>query len=337
MSAPTGRVLVVGGGAMATGIAARLAAAGIETVVLVRRAEAAAATRDEIARRVGRLVAIGEASPGPAPTSAPGPAPTSAPSPSPSPSPAERSGICATVLVGEAPGPFALAVESIAEDVEAKRVALAWAEALVADDGIVATNTSSLRLADLADGLARPERFAGWHWFNPAELVPLVEVTGGPLTAPDTLERLASLSRAIGKQPITLRRDHTGFVANRLQYALLREAYALVEEGVCGVEDVDRAVVSGLGARWAAIGPFAAMDAAGLDVHEAVAEQLFPQLSRSTEVPALLRRVRRSGATGMKGGRGLLGDYPPGAAQEVAARRDALLALLAGAGRGAGA
>lgn len=155
-----------------------------------------------------------------------------------------------------------------------------------------------------------------------------MEVTGGLRTAPETLERLAALSRAVGKEPITLLRDHAGFVANRLQYALLREAYALVEEGVCAVADVDRAVV-GLGARWAAIGPFASMDAAGLDVHEAVAEQLFPQLSRSTEVPALLREARRSGATGMKGGRGLLGDYPPGSAREIAARRDTVLALLA--------
>lgn len=296
MTSSFGRVLVIGGGAMATGIAARLAAADIETVVLVRRREAAAPTRDGIGRRVDRLV--GSVRP-------------------------------VTVLVGDAPGPFALAVESVAEDLAAKRAVLARAEALVADDGIVATNTSSLRLADLAEGLKRPELFAGWHWFNPAELVPLVEVTGGPLTAPDTLARLVSLSRAIGKEPITLRRDHPGFVANRLQYALLREAYALVEEGVCGVEDVDRAVVAGLGARWAAIGPFASMDAAGLDVHEAVAEQLFPRLSRATEVPALLREARRDGATGMKGGRGLLGDYPADAVREIAARRDAMLALLA--------
>ncbi|MCX4976855.1 3-hydroxyacyl-CoA dehydrogenase family protein [Streptomyces sp. NBC_00620] len=303
MSAHSGRVLVIGGGAMGTGIAARLSAAGIETVVLVRRPEAAATTRDEISRRVEHLVELGTAPP--------------------------ESVRAATVLVGEAPGPFALAVESIAEDMAAKRVALALAESLVLDDGIVATNTSSLRLADLANGLKRPELFAGWHWFNPAELVPLVEVTGGPRTAPETLERLAALSRAVGKEPITLLRDHAGFVANRLQYALLREAYALVEEGVCAVADVDRAVVAGLGARWAAIGPFASMDAAGLDVHEAVAEQLFPQLSRSTEVPALLREARRSGATGMKGGRGLLGDYPPGSGREIAARRDTVLALLA--------
>ncbi|MFD3925009.1 3-hydroxyacyl-CoA dehydrogenase family protein [Streptomyces sp. NPDC058614] len=303
MSANFGRVLVIGGGAMGSGIAARLSTAGLETVVLVRRREAAATTRDEISRRVEHLLELGAAS--------------------------RDSVRAATVLVGEATGPFALAVESIAEDIAAKRVALAWAESLVPDDGIVATNTSSLRLADLAEGLTRPQLFAGWHWFNPAELVPLVEVTGGPRTAPETLERLATLSRAVGKEPITLRRDHAGFVANRLQYALLREAYALVEEGVCAVADVDRAVVAGLGARWAAIGPFASMDAAGLDVHEAVAEQLFPQLSRSTEVPALLREARRGGAIGMKGGRGLLGDYPPGAAREIATRRDTVLALLA--------
>ncbi|NGO06625.1 3-hydroxyacyl-CoA dehydrogenase family protein [Streptomyces sp. HC44] len=300
MSAPLDRVLVIGGGTMATGIAARLAATGIETVVLVRRREAIAPTRDEIARRVEQLVASVRP---------------------------------VTVLVDHAPGPFALAVESIAEDAAAKRAVLARAETLVADDGILATNTSSLRLADLAEDLTRPELFAGWHWFNPAELVPLVEVTGGPRTAPDTLERLATLSWAIGKEPITLRRDHAGFVANRLQYALLREAYALVEEGVCGAEDVDRAVVAGLGARWAAIGPFASMDAAGLDVHEAVTEQLFPQLSRSIEVPALLRETRRGGANGMKSGRGLLGGYPPESAQDIVARRDAVLALLAGTGR----
>jgi 3-hydroxybutyryl-CoA dehydrogenase len=131
---------------------------------------------------------------------------------------------------------------------------------------------------------------------------------------------------------VAVRRDVPGFVANRLQYALLREAYALVDAGVCDVEDVDRAVVSGLGARWAAIGPFASMDAAGLEVHEAVAAQLFPELSRSTEVPPLLRALRRDGATGMRGGSGLRGTYAPGAAQRLAERRDATLALLASAG-----
>jgi 3-hydroxybutyryl-CoA dehydrogenase len=298
---------------MAVGIAARLVAAGVDTVVLVRRAEAVAAARAEVTRRVARLARYHLTENRAA---------------------SARSDERLTVLRGEPTGPFALAVESVAEDLEAKHAALARAEAAVAADGIVTTNTSSLRLSELGHGLAHPDRFAGWHWFNPAELVPLVEIVGGPQTAPTTLQRLTALSKAIGKQPITVRRDIPGFVANRLQYALLREAYALVEAGVCDIADVERAVVSGLGARWAGIGPFAAMDAAGLDVHETVAAQLFPQLSRDTGVPALLRRVRRRGAIGVKGGNGLCGAYPPKEARRLVAHRDDILALLSRASQG---
>ena len=284
------RALVLGGGVMGAGIAAQLAARGVDTSVLVRRAEVVERTEEEIRRRGGRARVVTEAEP-----------------------------------------PFALAVESIAEDLAAKRTTLACAEGLLVDDGILATNTSSLSISDLADGLARPERFAGWHWFNPAELVPLVEVVGGARTAPATLDRLLALSRALGKQPVLVRRDVPGFVANRLQYALIREAYALVETGVCDVEDVDRAVVHGLGARWAGIGPFASMDAAGLEVHEAAAARLFPELSNETAVPGLLRELRSRGATGIRSGRGLRGTYSPAAARRLAERRDATLALL---GRG---
>jgi 3-hydroxybutyryl-CoA dehydrogenase len=294
------RALVVGGGVMARGIAARLAASGIDTAVLVRRREVVAEAEAEIARRIARLVADGCAA-----------------------------GVAVSVAVEP---PFALAVETIAEDPDAKRAVLARAERLLEDDGILTTNTSSLTLAALAGALERPERFAGWHWFNPAELVPLVEVVAGPQTAPAVVDRLLALSRAVGKEPVAVRRDVPGFVANRLQYALLREAYALVDAGVCDTEDVDRAVVAGLGARWAAIGPFASMDAAGLEVHEAVAEQLFPQLSNSAAVPGLLRELRRRGATGMQGGSGLRGTYAPGAASRLAERRDATLALLSRAG-----
>ncbi|MDX6349377.1 MAG: 3-hydroxybutyryl-CoA dehydrogenase [Streptomyces sp.] len=296
------RVLVVGGGAMAAGIAARLLTADVATTVLLRRPEAAEATHREIDRRVAQLLALGVAS-----------------------------GPIGSVLVTAGPvdGPFPLVVESIAEEVEAKRAALARAETLTADLGVLATNTSSLSLGDIGRDLARPDRFAGWHWFNPAELVPLVEVVSGPSTSPDVLEWLTAFSTVIGKQPITVRRDVPGFVANRLQYALLREAYALVEAGVCDMADVDRAVVAGLGARWAAIGPFTAMDAAGLDVHEAVAAQLFPRLARSVEIPAVLRGLRAAGALGVKGGAGLRGAYPPDAARRLAERRDATLALLA--------
>jgi 3-hydroxybutyryl-CoA dehydrogenase len=297
------RALVVGGGVMARGIAARLAASGIHTAVLVRRREVVAETQAEIGDRLGRICAHGGGA------------------------------VRVHASVGDLEPPFGLGVESVAEDLEAKRAVLAAAERLLADDGILTTNTSSLPLSELGRSLVRPERFAGWHWFNPAELIPLVEVVAAPQTAPAVVERLLALSRTIGQEPVAVRRDVPGFVANRLQYALLREAYALVESGVCDVDDVDRAVVAGIGARWAAIGPFASMDAAGLEVHEAVAAQLFPRLSRSTAVPALLRDLRRRGATGARGGIGLRGTYGPGAARHLVEQRDATLALLGDARR----
>jgi 3-hydroxybutyryl-CoA dehydrogenase len=273
-------VLVIGGGTMATGIAATLIAAGFDTVMRVRRPEAVDAARAEVLRRARPAAPL-------------------------------------TVTTSAPAGPFAVAIESVAENLATKRAVLTLAETLLAPGGILTTNTSSLSLSELAKDLAHPETFAGWHWFNPAELVPLVEVVGAPGTAPATLTRLTELSAQIGKHPVTVRKDVPGFVANRLQYALIREAYALVADGVCTVEDVDQAVVSGLGIRWAGIGPFAAMDAAGLDVHEAVARQLFPRLSNSTEIPALLRMARERGAF-----------YPPEHKQQIAQRRDDVLALL---------
>src|SRR5262249_9229507 len=181
---------------------ARLVATGTDTVVLVRRETAIASARAEVTRRLASLARYHLAR--------------------------HRERGRLTVRTGEPTARFALAVESVAEDLQATRAVRRMAETLVLPGGIVAANPSSLPLAALAEGLARPELFAGWHWFNPAELVPLVEVVGGPRTAPQTLDRLAAWSAAVGKEPVRVRRDVPGFIANRLQYALLREAYALV-------------------------------------------------------------------------------------------------------------
>ena len=126
-----------------------------------------------------------------------------------------------------------LVVESVAEDLAPKRELLALAERVAAPDAVLATNTSSLPLGALADALERPERFAGFHWFNPPELVELVEVVAGARTSEETLAALAGWAEALGKAPVVLRRDLPGFVANRLQYALIREAWSLVQAGAC--------------------------------------------------------------------------------------------------------
>jgi 3-hydroxybutyryl-CoA dehydrogenase len=219
-----------------------------------------------------------------------------------------------TTSLDEAVEGVLLVVETITENVEAKREVLARAEKLAAPDALLTTNTSSLRLEPLAEALERPERFAGLHFLNPPDLVDAVEIVGGAQTAPRTMATLKEWMAELGKAPIVVRRDVAGFVVNRLQYALLREAYALVDAGVCSFEDVDRAVTHGLGSRWAGIGPFETMDLAGLDVHAAVAANLWPELSNTIEPSPSLDRARERGA--------LRGDAPPEALTE---RRDRVL------------
>ena len=221
-----------------------------------------------------------------------------------------------------------LVVESIAEDLQRKTELLAVAERFAMPGTILATNTSSLSVASLSAPLERPDCFAGLHRFNPPELVPLVEVVAGERTDPEVVETLRDWMEALGKAPIVLRRDTPGFVANRLQYGLVREAWALVEEGVCGYEDVDRALTHGLGARWAAVGPFQIADLAGLDVYLAVIRNLYPELSTAqSPSPALVEAVE-SGSHGVKNGRGLLGGYDPAAVGRIAAARDAMLRAI---------
>jgi 3-hydroxybutyryl-CoA dehydrogenase len=208
-----------------------------------------------------------------------------------------------------------LVVETIVEQVDPKREVLTRAEGLAAAEALVTTNTSSLPLAAFEGTLSRPERFAGLHFLNPPELVEVVEIVGGENTAPETLETLAGWMEALGKAPVVVRRDIPGFVVNRLQYALLREAYSLVDSGVCSFADVDRAVTHGLGARWAAIGPFETMDLAGLDVHAAVAANLWPELANTTEPSETIAKTLERGAS-------LRGETDP---DVLKARRDRVL------------
>jgi 3-hydroxybutyryl-CoA dehydrogenase len=231
----------------------------------------------------------------------------------------ERAGeaVAMTTDLDEALTGADLVVETIVEEVEPKRAVLARAEELAAPDAILATNTSSLSVDEVGGELQRPERFAGLHFLNPPELVQVVEIVGGARTAPETLETLRGWMEELGKAPVVVRLDVPGFVVNRLQYALLREAYALVDAGVCSFEDVDRAVTAGLGARWAAIGPFQTMDLAGLDVHAAVAENLWPELATTSRPPRSIEAARERGS--------IRADFD---AEELKARRDRVLRLL---------
>jgi 3-hydroxybutyryl-CoA dehydrogenase len=300
------RVAVLGAGAMGVGAGALFAAHGVPVTLVVRRPDAVAAAVRAVTDRLGQLRALGALDTGPG----------------------DDGPVTATLRISGAQT-YDLVFEAVVENIEAKRSALAGAQPALTDGGLIVTTTSSLAVEAIAAGLDDRARFAAWHWFYPADLMPLVEIVPGERTSPGTVERLRRWSQALGKEPIVLNRDAPGFIANRLQYALLREAWALVRDGVCAFEDVDLAVTAGLGARWAAIGPFAAMDLAGLDVHAAVCEQLFPSLDAGSDVPGALTALRAAGAIGAKGGVGILGPYPPERLAVQEGRRDRTLIGLA--------
>jgi 3-hydroxybutyryl-CoA dehydrogenase len=195
-------------------------------------------------------------------------------------------------------------VECIPEKLEAKRALFARLVALTRPDAVLASNSSAFPISAIAEGLATQERMAGLHFFLPAHLVPLVEVIRSERTAPGLPEALAGLMRSLGKVPVQVRRDVPGFLANRLQHALAREAYALVDAGVATPEDIDLAVRFGFGFRYLAAGPCLQRDHAGLEVHAAAAATMYPTLASNTTVsPTLADKVAR-GELGMKTGKG---------------------------------
>ncbi|WP_405823595.1 3-hydroxyacyl-CoA dehydrogenase NAD-binding domain-containing protein [Streptomyces sp. NBC_01390] len=223
--------------------------------------------------------------------------------------------------------------ENVAEIVALKQDILATAEAAVAPECLLTTNTSSVPITLLGTALEHPGRFLGMHWFNPAPVMPLVELVAGAATDAADMTRAESLTRRLGKLPVVVRADVPGFVVNRIQYAVLREVLHLVESGVTSVEDADLAVRTTLAPRWAACGPLELMDLAGLDVVQQVSGILMPELSNSAEVPASVSKLVADGALGAKSGRGF---YPwtPERTAQVKAHRDAVVSRLTAEGGG---
>lgn len=199
--------------------------------------------------------------------------------------------------------------EAIAEDMQQKLDVYA-SICQVNTSAIVASNTSSLPADRLSAGISNQARFAIAHFFNPPQIVPLVELVPGPQTSEGTLSTLADILSAAGKIPVRLQKAVPGFVANRLQAALLREAFALVDEGVATFEDVDLVVRSALGARWAAAGPMMVTDLGGLDIWTAVTTQLFPLLCNSQSPPKAITTRKDRGELGAKTGKGLYEHTP---------------------------
>ncbi|BEJ13555.1 hypothetical protein CspHIS471_0307290 [Cutaneotrichosporon sp. HIS471] len=197
-----------------------------------------------------------------------------------------------------------LVLEAIAEDLAIKQEVYRRISALNATC-IVASNTSSLPAEQLAAALEPASRFAIAHFFNPPAVVPLVEIVPAPQTAPETLQKLKEVMEKAGKLPVVLNRAVPGFVANRLQAALYREAYALAAEGIASPQDIDLVVRAGLGSRWAAAGPMMVTDLGGMDIWKAVTGQLFPLLAADRTTPKAIEEAVKRGDLGSKTGRGI--------------------------------
>jgi 3-hydroxybutyryl-CoA dehydrogenase len=198
------------------------------------------------------------------------------------------------------PGTFRdarLVVETVTEDFDVKTQVYALVAPWLGSDAVLATNTSGLSISALGRGLPRPEPFAGLHFLYPADITAVVEIIAGEDTADETIGALSELAVAMGKAPIVARRDVPGFVWNRLQHALLREALWLVDRQVADIATVDAAVSDGLAPRWLAAGPFAAADLGGMDTWSRVATELFPHLASDAGLAAALDEHARAGTT----------------------------------------
>jgi 3-hydroxybutyryl-CoA dehydrogenase len=217
-----------------------------------------------------------------------------------------------------------LVIEAVPEKLDLKRRLFADMLPRLRADAILASNSSSFPISAIGEGLPTAHRLFGLHYFMPAHLVPLVEVVCGPASDAALAADLAQFMRTTGKVPVIVKKDLPGFLANRLQHALAREAYALIDAGVATAADVDAAVRFGFGFRYLAAGPILQKDHAGLDVHAAAAATMYPSLAANTVPSKTLSGLVAAGRLGMKTGAGFY-DWTPESIARERARYEALL------------
>jgi len=207
-----------------------------------------------------------------------------------------------------------IVVECVTEDLNVKREVIRRIEQDVPADTIIGSNTSAIPPTALQQDELHPERILGIHWAEPAHITRFMEIICGEGTLPVYAERAFALARQLGKEPSLLRKDVRGFITNRIMYAMLREAFHLVESGVASIADVDRSLRNDLGYWITFAGPFRFMDLTGIPAYCAVMRDLLPELDCSQQVPPLMTRLVESGAQGVANARGFY-DYTPAQAR----------------------
>lgn len=281
---------------MAPGIAAVFSAGGFETMIYARRPEAGESARDRAGAQRQVLYDNELAS-------------------------TMSSSIGSTDDLAEAVSKADIVIEAIAENVAAKQALFRDVERLVAADSVLASTTSGLDIADISAEARNPSRFVVMHFWNPAHLVPLVELVGSEVTEPGLIDDVSDLLRRLGKYPVRLEKYVPGFIGARLQQAVVREAIALLEAGVASAEDIDAATRLSFGARFPVLGPLETTDLGGLDVIAAIHEYLLPDLDCSQEPQELLAALVDQGNFGVKTGAGFY-DWSQRDARQLMDRRD---------------
>jgi 3-hydroxybutyryl-CoA dehydrogenase len=292
---------VVGAGTMGPGIALTLALGGVRTTILDLTEENAARGLEKARAHLRLLEENGLASP-------------------------ER--VRRAVGLLEAGTQFdetiaaaGLIVESVPENLTRKRDLFERLDAGCKPSAVLASNTSGLSITAIASRCKRPERTLTTHFWNPAHLMPLVEVVKGQETSEETAQAVMNLLSACGKQPVLVRKDRPGQLGNRLHMALLREAVNIVQEGIATAEDVDRALKTGFGLRLPVYGVFEHADLVGLDLTHTVLSYTAPDLYSQPQAPPLLQQLLAQGDLGVKSGKGFY-DWSRKSSEEVVERRD---------------
>jgi 3-hydroxyacyl-CoA dehydrogenase len=219
-----------------------------------------------------------------------------------------------------------IVVEAVPEKLELKHEVFTEFEKHVADDAILASNTSGIPITKIAAVCAHPERVVGMHWSNPPHLIPMIEVIPGEQTAQHVVDAACELVRRVGYHPV-VEKEVPGFVENRILYAILRECLDLVDRGIIDLEGMDLNVRWGIGYKLAVIGPMELLDMAGLDIYHAVGSYLNQDLSTSGEVSSTIRDRIAEGKLGMKTGSGMY-DYTPEQIDELRVQRAAKLVAV---------
>lgn len=307
-------VAVVGAGLMGSGIAACFAAAGHEVAVHDPVAESLAAAPERVAVSLAAMLGA-EPSRGTAARDAADADRGSTPD-------AAIADALARVRYESRPqealAGAGFVFEAAPENLKLKQEIFARLDAIAAPGCILASNSSAMRPTEIAARVEHPGRTVGTHWWNPPHLVPLVEVVRGERTSDETVERTFDLLAAVGKVPVRVDLDKPGFVGNRLQHALWREAFQLVDEGVCDAETIDLVVKNGFGPRLAALGPMENADLVGLELTLSIHDYLLPRLTPPSEPSAGLRERIADGRTGMAAGEGWR-RWPEGSRDKVQA------------------